>query len=57
MAQLVWEFPADYDGQWPCPQGCGRLTEDPYGGPCRCCWNAVDDQEQQLRSVLGDTSP
>lgn len=26
----------------PCPMGCGELTEDPYGGPCRACWAAVD---------------
>ncbi|WP_068924986.1 hypothetical protein [Planobispora rosea] len=25
----------------PCPQGCGRMTEDPYGGPCRACWDAA----------------
>lgn len=25
----------------PCPQGCGRTSEDPYGGPCRACWDAV----------------
>lgn len=24
-----------------CPQGCGGLTEDPYGGPCKRCWGAV----------------
>jgi hypothetical protein len=32
------ELLADLDS---CPQGCGRTTEDPYGGPCRACWNAV----------------
>ena len=21
-----------------CPMGCGRTTEDPYGGPCSKCW-------------------
>ncbi|MDF5758592.1 hypothetical protein [Spongiactinospora sp. TRM90649] len=25
----------------PCPQGCGQATEDPYGGPCRACWDAI----------------
>ncbi len=24
-----------------CPQGCGRMTEDPYGGPCKACWDEV----------------
>jgi hypothetical protein len=24
-----------------CPQGCGRTTEDPAGGPCKACWDAV----------------
>ncbi|GAA4934009.1 hypothetical protein HD597_010077 [Nonomuraea thailandensis] len=33
-AQLL----ADLD---PCPQGCGRTTEDPYGGPCNACWAEV----------------
>lgn len=22
-----------------CPMGCGRTTEDPYGGPCSKCWD------------------
>jgi hypothetical protein len=26
---------------WPCPEGCGGLTEDPYGGPCKTCWDKV----------------
>jgi hypothetical protein len=25
----------------PCPGGCGELTDDPYGGPCTRCWNAL----------------
>ncbi|MGI5286626.1 hypothetical protein ACQEVF_25260 [Nonomuraea polychroma] len=24
-----------------CPMGCGRTTEDPYGGPCKACWDAA----------------
>jgi hypothetical protein len=24
-----------------CPMGCGRTTEDPYGGPCSVCWSKV----------------
>ncbi|MGW6502948.1 hypothetical protein [Nonomuraea angiospora] len=26
---------------YPCPQGCGGFTEDPAGGPCKACWDAV----------------
>jgi hypothetical protein len=25
-----------------CPQGCGGITEDVYGGPCKACWAKVD---------------
>lgn len=25
----------------PCPNACGGLTEDPYGGPCKACWANV----------------
>ena len=25
----------------PCPMGCGRTTDDPYGGPCTECWKEV----------------
>lgn len=25
----------------PCPMGCGRTTEDVYGGPCKACWESV----------------
>lgn len=39
MSTIIWEdLP---DDAWPCPMGCGGLTEDPYGGPCRACWDAV----------------
>lgn len=31
------------DDRDPCPMGCGRLTDDPYGGPCTACWSAVND--------------
>lgn len=36
---LTWEG----EGEVPnfCPEGCGGLTEDPYGGPCKACWDAV----------------
>jgi S4 domain len=24
-----------------CPMGCGRMTDDVYGGPCSTCWDQV----------------
>lgn len=43
----VFDFPEDYDGDEPCPMGCGRLTEDAAGGPCEACWAELyhDDDE------------
>lgn len=35
--------PLDHD---PCPMGCGRTTEDPYGGPCRECWKTAPSGER-----------
>jgi hypothetical protein len=29
-----------------CPQGCGGITEDVYGGPCKACWAEVDRKER-----------
>jgi hypothetical protein len=29
----------------PCPNACGGLTEDPYGGPCKACWAQVGRDE------------
>jgi hypothetical protein len=40
MAIFTWDLPPDSD-LTPCPQGCGGLTDDPYGGPCTRCWDAV----------------
>lgn len=54
MTVYEWEFPADSDA-WPCPEACGGLTDDPYGGPCSDCWKAVtishrfpDDDDELL---------
>jgi len=33
--------PDETDEPEMCPQGCGRTTEDPYGGPCSKCWEKV----------------
>ena len=35
-------FPADADMPDFCPEGCGRTTEDPYGGPCNACWADIE---------------
>lgn len=36
----------------PCPNACGGLTEDPYGGPCKACWRQVgrgaDPREEEF---------
>jgi hypothetical protein len=37
------DVPEGVDFAW-CPEGCGRTTGDPYGGPCQACWAKVDDQ-------------
>ena len=42
MAVYVIEVPTDSDA-WPCPEACGGMTEDEAGGPCRRCWDKVDD--------------
>jgi hypothetical protein len=39
--KLEFVLPEDSDLE-PCPQACGRMTEDPYGGPCSHCWAALD---------------
>lgn len=46
MPILTWEGPADQMPNF-CPEGCGGVTEDPYGGPCKACWRAVDDRERE----------
>lgn len=46
---------ADFDYETdlqPCPMGCGRMTEDPAGGPCEVCWEdvlcPVRDEKKEL---------
>jgi len=41
---LTWEGPGEVPSF--CPEGCGGLTEDVYGGPCKACWAAVDREER-----------
>lgn len=36
------ELPDSADVPNYCPQGCGDLTEDEAGGPCKACWRAID---------------
>ncbi len=38
------DLTADFD---PCPGGCGGITDDPYGGPCTNCWNAIQDGKRR----------
>ena len=40
MPTLVFELPEGSPD--PCPNACGGLTEDPYGGPCKACWAKTD---------------
>lgn len=42
---LVWEGPADEMPSF-CPNGCGGVTEDLYGGPCKACWDAVGNDDE-----------
>lgn len=34
----TFEFVLPEGSNDPCPNACGGLTEDPYGGPCKSCW-------------------
>jgi hypothetical protein len=43
--KLEWEFP-EHSEAWPCPEACGGLTEDPYGGPCKACWRVITARER-----------
>jgi len=48
MAILRFELPEGSPD--PCPNACGGLTEDPYGGPCEACWARVgrDDEDEDF---------
>lgn len=47
---LTWEGPADEMPSF-CPNGCGGVTEDPYGGPCQACWDAVSAPKGERPAV------
>ena len=38
---LTWEGGPEDEVPNFCPNGCGGISEDPYGGPCQACWDAV----------------
>jgi len=38
---------------WPCPEGCGGATEDEAGGPCRRCWDKVDNASDRWWDIRG----
>lgn len=48
----------NYEPQ-PCPMGCGRTTEDPYGGPCNKCWDEApkDDNYPRINKNNGPFAP
>ena len=35
ILEIISDEELEFD---PCPMGCGRMTDDPYGGPCTQCW-------------------
>lgn len=41
----------------PCPNACGGLTEDPYGGPCKTCWAKVTRQSRRWYGSDDDELP
>jgi len=50
MPTLIFETD-DPDGSEPCPMTCGNLTEDPYGGPCQACIDALYEEEEEERQT------
>ena len=50
---LVWEGAGEVPNF--CPEGCGGITEDVYGGPCKACWARVDElRRADAAAVLDD---
>jgi hypothetical protein len=41
----ILEFVLPEGSPDPCPNACGGLTEDPYGGPCKACWAKVSHRD------------
>ena len=38
----------------PCPMGCGRITDDVYGGPCSLCWSDLYASRDDPRTIYSD---
>lgn len=47
MSRFAYETDDEDDPLDFCPMGCGGRTEDPYGGPCKKCWDAAPVGEPQ----------
>lgn len=55
-AILTWEGTGEVPNF--CPNGCGGISEDPYGGPCKACWDLVGrcnwcDRNGEMQSIGG----
>jgi hypothetical protein len=44
VASWSADVPEGVDFAW-CPNGCGRPTDDPYGGPCKKCWDRIGNAD------------
>lgn len=56
MPSWYADVPEGVDFAW-CPQGCGGTTEDPYGGPCKACWDKVGRASDVDFWEIGDEQP
>lgn len=45
MSKREYILPKDCEVS-PCPMGCGGMTDDPAGGPCKACWAKVYDKNR-----------
>lgn len=52
MSVFRVEMPANSE-LTPCPMGCGRMTEDPAGGPCHACWALVSEEQEPCCESCG----
>jgi hypothetical protein len=51
----ILEFVLPEGSPEPCPNACGGLTEDPYGGPCQNCWRDVPRVGERVDLVWSPT--
>lgn len=54
MTTYTYETDDEGDDVEPCPMGCGGLTDDPAGGPCESCWDAVPDEVDDCWECHGE---